>query len=148
MPTLESLASEPTQGRHDAYCECGEPLTLDADCETCHEFRCAGCFRVVPWDFGAADEWFAFCDACACKRAAKADAQAARVAIVEPLALVHVPHVVEPPKWWRNPPPAHLEPACGRALRVGHLYSRNVALVTCPACVALLDAMRERMGIG
>jgi len=57
--------SEP---RIDAYCECQATLPVGADCDECHEFRCADCHRVCPWDFGASDEWFDFCDDCAAKR--------------------------------------------------------------------------------
>lgn len=54
--------------RIDAYCECSRPLPVGDGCSECREFRCADCHRVTPWDFGAADEWFEFCDDCAVKR--------------------------------------------------------------------------------
>jgi len=55
-------------GRIDAFCECDKPLPVGDDCTECHEFRCPDCRRVVPWDFGAADEWFEYCDDCAATR--------------------------------------------------------------------------------
>lgn len=54
--------------RIDHACACGRALPVGEDCAACEEYRCAGCFRVCSWEFGAGDEWFGFCDDCAVAR--------------------------------------------------------------------------------
>ena len=52
-------------GRTDGRCYCGRFLATGGECARCEHYRCTGCARVVPWDFGAADALFLLCDDCA-----------------------------------------------------------------------------------
>lgn len=44
----------------DVPCHCGE-------CTEENTFECEECHRIVPWCFGADDNYFELCDSCAIK---------------------------------------------------------------------------------
>lgn len=41
-------------------CFCGECKSEN------NYYECRGCSRIVPWCFGASDEWWEYCDDCYC----------------------------------------------------------------------------------